>query len=100
MSDLTIEAQNMRDVLLEVMEQKHLEKASLTVERMCALLLDPGLKKLSADEFMNGSAALRTCAEGDLNQLFAIFAHGRTPSSEPVVAPVAEAETVAPAPDK
>ena len=97
-SDLTIEAQDVRDVLLEVMEQKHLGKACLTVERMCTLL-DPR-RKLSADQFVNGSAALRTRAEGDLNQLIAKFADGPTPSSAPVVAPVVDAEMAAPAPKK
>ena len=38
--DLTMEAQEVRDVLLEVMAEKGLGKATLKVERVCALL-DP-----------------------------------------------------------
>ena len=38
--DLTMEAQEVRDVLVEVMAEKGLGKATLKVERVCALL-DP-----------------------------------------------------------
>ena len=38
--DLTMEAQEVRNVLLEVMAEKGLGKATLKVERVCALL-DP-----------------------------------------------------------
>ena len=55
----------MRKVLLEVTEEKGVGKALLKVERLCALL-DPRQKGFSADQLMNGSAALRTCAEEDL----------------------------------
>ena len=43
--DLTMEAQEVRDVLLEVMAGKGLGKATLKVERVCALL-DPRRKSL------------------------------------------------------
>ena len=36
--DLTMEAQEMRDVLLEMMAEKVLGKATLNVERVCVLL--------------------------------------------------------------
>ena len=39
-TELTLEAQDVREVLLEVMEDKGVGKASLKVERLCALL-DP-----------------------------------------------------------
>ena len=42
-----------------------LGKASLKVERLRAFL-DPRWKTLGADQFVNGSAALRTRAEQDL----------------------------------
>ena len=47
-AELTLEAQDMREVLLEVMEEKGVGKASPKVERLCALL-DPRRKALSAD---------------------------------------------------
>ena len=43
--DLTMEAQEVRNVLLEVMAEKGLGKATLKVERVCALL-DPWRKSL------------------------------------------------------
>ena len=62
---LTMEAQEVRDVLLEVMAEKGLGKATLKVERVCALL-DPRRKSLETSQIVNGSAALRTRAEEDL----------------------------------
>ena len=59
LAELTLEAQNVREVLLEVMEDKGVGKASLKVERLCALL-DPRRGALGAHQLMNGSAALRT----------------------------------------
>ena len=61
-AELTLEAQGVREVLLEVMEDKGAGKASLKAERLCALL-DPRRKALGADTLMNGSAAVRTRAE-------------------------------------
>ena len=55
----------MREVLLEVMEDKGMGKTSLKVKRLRALL-DPRRKALGADQVVNGSAALRTRAEEDL----------------------------------
>ena len=43
--DLTLEAREVRDVLLEVMAEKGLVKATLKGERVCALL-DPRRKSL------------------------------------------------------
>ena len=43
-----MEAQDAREVLLEVMEDKGVGKASLKVKRLCALL-DPRRKTLGAD---------------------------------------------------
>ena len=63
--DLTKEAQEVRDVLLEVMAEKGLGKATLKVERVCALL-DPRRKSLDNSQIVNGSATLRTHAEEDL----------------------------------
>ena len=62
-------------------------KASLKVERLCALL-DPRRKALGADQFVNGSAALRTHAEEDLKGVIAEFAYAQTQPSAPVPAPV------------
>ena len=54
----------MRDVLLEVMAENGLEKATLKVARVCALL-DPRPKSLDSSHVVNGAAALRTRAEED-----------------------------------
>ena len=64
-AELTLEAQVVREVLLEVMEDNDVRKASLKVERLCALL-DSRRKAHGADQLVNGSAALRTRAEEDL----------------------------------
>ena len=47
-AELTLKAQDVREVLLEVMEDKGVGKASLKVERLCALL-NPRRKALGAD---------------------------------------------------
>lgn len=97
--DLTTEAQEVREVLLEVMEDKGVGKASLKVERVCALL-DPRRKSLGADQLVNGSAALRTRAEADLKAVIAEFADERTLSPAPVPAPVVNVEAAEPAPKR
>ena len=52
-------------------------KASLKVERLCALL-DPRRKALGADQLVNGTAAFRTRAEEDLKGVIAEFADAQT----------------------
>ena len=89
----------MREVLQEVMEYKGVGKASLKVERLCALL-DPRRKALGADQLVNGSAALRTRANEDLKGVIAEFADAQTPPSGPVPAPVLDVEPAEPAPKK
>lgn len=86
-SDLTLEAQEVRQVLLEVMEEKGVGKALQRVERLSALL-DPRRKSLDAEQLGNGSAALRTAAEADLKAFIANF------SSEPSVSTPAPAPVV------
>ena len=81
----------MREVLLEVMEDKGVGKASLKVERLCALL-DPKRKALGADQLMNGSAALRTHAENDLKGVIAEFEDAQTQPSAPAPASVSDLE--------
>ena len=76
-AELTLEAQGVREVLLEVMEDKGVGKASLKVERLCALL-EPRRKALGADQIVNGSAALTTRAEEDLKGVIADFADAQT----------------------
>ena len=98
-AELTLEAQDVREVLLEVMEDKGVGKASLKVERLYALL-DPRRKALGADQLVNGSAALRTSAEEDLKGVFAEFADAQTQSSAPVPVPILSVEPVEPAPKK
>ena len=89
----------MREVLLEVMEDNSVRKASLKVERLCALL-DPRRKALGADQLVNGSPALRTHAEGDLKASIAEFTDTQTQPSAPVPAPVLDVEPAEPAPKK
>ena len=72
-----MEAQDGREVLLEVMEDKGVGKASLKVERLCTLL-DPRRKALGADQFVNGSTTLRTRADEDLKGVIAEFADAQT----------------------
>ena len=47
-AELALEAQDAREVLLEVVEDKGVGKTSLKVERLCALL-DPRRKTLGTD---------------------------------------------------
>ena len=91
----------MREVLLEVMEDRVVGKASLKVERLCALL-GPRRKTLGAYQLVNGSAALRTHAEEDLKGVVAEFGDAQTQPSVPVPvpAPVLDAEPAEPAPKK
>ena len=98
-AELTLEAQDVRELLLEVMEDKGAGKASLKVERLCALL-DPRRKALGADKLVNGSAALRTRAEEDLKGVVAEFADAQTQPSAPVPALVLDVEPAEPAPRK
>ena len=67
----------MREVLLEVMEDRGVGKASLKVERLCALL-DPRRKSLGADQLVNGCAALRIHTEEDFKGVIAEFADAQT----------------------
>ena len=76
-AELTLEAQGVREVLLEVMEDKGVGKASLKVERLCALL-EQRRKALGAGQIVNGSAALTTRAEEDLKGVIADFADAQT----------------------
>ena len=87
----------MRDVLLEVMEDKGVGRTSLKVERLCALL-DPRWKSLGGDQLVNGSAALEVRAEVDLNALE--FEDARTQPPAPVPAPVANVAPAEPAPKR
>ena len=48
-TELTLAVKDVREVLLEVMEDKGVGKASLKDERLCALL-DPRRKALGADQ--------------------------------------------------
>ena len=91
----------MRDVSLEVMAEKGLGKATLKVERVCALL-DPRRKSLdNSQKIVNGSAALRPRAEEDLKALIETFADGHTPSPAPLpVSSVVNQETAEPAPKR
>lgn len=85
-------------MLLDVIKQD-LGETSLAVERLYALL-HTRRKILSADHFVNGSAAPRTCAEEDLKQLIATFTDGLPQSSAPVLAPVVDVEMAASTPKK
>ena len=76
-AELTLQTQGVREVLLLVMEAKGVGKASLKVERLCALL-EPRRKALGADQIVNGSAALTTRAEEDLKGVIADFADAQT----------------------
>ena len=98
-SELTLKAQDVREVFLEVMEYKGVGKASLKVERLCALL-DPRRKALGADQLVNGSVALRIRAEKDLKRVIAEFADAQTQPSAPVPAPVLDVEPAESAPMK
>ena len=97
--EITLEAQDMREVPLEVMGDKGVGKASLKVKRLCALL-DPRRKALDADQLVNGSAALRTRAEEDLKGVIAEFADAYTQPPAPVPAPVLDVEPAELSPKK
>ena len=71
----------------------------MKVERLCAWL-DPRRKGFGADQFMNGSAALRTRAEEDLKGVITEFAGAQTQSSAPVPAPELDVESAKSAPKK
>ena len=86
----------MREVLLEVMEDKGVGKASLKVERLCALL-NPRRKVLGAEQLVKGSAALRTCAEEDLKGMIAEFAGAQTQPPAPLPAPMLDKQPAEPA---
>ena len=99
-AELTLEAQDVREVLLEEMEDKSVGKASLKVERLCALR-NTSRKALGADQLVNGSAALKTRAEEDLKGVIAVFAGAqKTQSSAPVPAQVLDVEVAEPSPKK
>ena len=98
-AELTPEAQDVREVLLEAMEDKGGGEASLKVECLCALL-DPRRKALGVDQLVNGSAALRTRAEEDLKGVIAEFADTKTQPFAPVPTPVLEVEPAEPVPEK
>ena len=90
----------MREVLLEVKDKEGVRKASLKVERLCALL-DPSRKALGADQLVNSSAALRIRAEINLKGVIAESAHAQTqPSTSSVPAPVLEVGPAESTPNK
>ena len=98
--DLTLEAQEVQDVLLEVMAEKRLGKATLKVKRVYELL-DPRRKSLDDDQFVNGSAAFRIRAKEDLKVLIETFADEHTPSPASLPASsVANEETAKPTPKR
>ena len=98
-AELTLEAQDVREVLLEMMEDKGVGKASLKVERLCTSL-DAGWKALDSDQLVNGSADLRTRAEEDLKGVIAEFADAQAQPPPLVHAPVLGVEPAEPAPKK
>ena len=98
-AELTLEAQDVREVQLEVMEDKGVGSASLKMQRLCTLL-DPRRKALGADQLVNGSTALRTRAEEDLKGVIAEFAGAQTQPSALLPAQVLDVEPVEPAPKK
>ena len=76
-AELTLEAQDVQEALLEVKEDRGVGKASLKVERLCALV-DPRRKALGTDQLVNGSAALSIRIEEDLKGVIAVFAEAQT----------------------
>ena len=98
-AELTLEVQDVREVLQEMMEDKGVEKASLKVERLCALL-DPRQEALGTDQLVNGSAALRTRADEVFKGVIAEIADAQTQRSAPVPVPVLGVEPADPAPKK
>ena len=98
--ELTLKAQDVREVLLEVMEDKSVGKALLEVLRLCALMC-PRRKALGANQFVNGSAAHGTRAKEDLEGVIAESAGAHTqPSAPSVPAPGLDVEPAEPAPKK
>ena len=95
-AELTLEEQDVREVLLEVMEDKSVGNDLLRVERLWALL-DPRWKVLGAGQLVNGTAALRTRAEEDMKGVIAEFADAQTQPPAPVPAPVLDVEPAKPA---
>ena len=89
----------MWEVLLEVIEDKGVGKASLKVGRLCALL-DPRRKALGTGQLVNGSAALRSHAEVDLKGVIAEIADAQAQSSAPVPVPELDVEPAEAAPKK
>ena len=98
-AELTLEAQDVQGVLLEVMVDKSVGKVSLKVERLL-VLLDSRRKALGADQLVNDSADLRTQVEQDLKGVVAEFADAQTKPSAPVPAPVFDVQPAEPAPKK
>ena len=80
-------------------EDKGVGKASLKLERLCALL-DPRRKARGADKLVNDSTALRTRAGDDLKRVIAEFADAQTQPSAPAPAPVSDVESAEPGPNK
>ena len=96
--ELALEVQGVREVMLEVIEVKGVRKASLKVERLCALL-DPRRKALGVNQLVSGSAALRTHAKEDFKGVVAEFMDAaQTQPSAPVPALVLDVEPGEPAP--
>ncbi|CAB1111165.1 unnamed protein product [Ectocarpus sp. CCAP 1310/34] len=93
--DLTTEAQGVRKVLLEVMEEKGVGKALQRVERLSALL-DPRRKDLDATQVGNGDEDLRIAAEADLKKFIATFTAESVPPT-PAPAPVVDVQPAEPA---
>ena len=98
-AELTLEAQDVREILLEVRKDKGVGKASPKVKRLFALL-DPRWKALGADQLVNGSAALKTRAEEDLKGVITEFTNAQTRPFAPVPAPMLDVEPAEPAPEK
>ncbi|CAN0214735.1 unnamed protein product, partial [Ectocarpus fasciculatus] len=81
--ELSLAAQGVLEVLLDVMEEKQVGKAVQQVERLSALM-DPRRKSLDGAQLENGSATLRKKAEEDLKAVIAQF---DVQPSEPAPAP-------------
>ncbi|CAB1100363.1 unnamed protein product [Ectocarpus sp. CCAP 1310/34] len=100
-TDLTVEARCVLEVLLDVMREKGVGSAQVAVERLAAVM-DPRRKLLDSDQLENGSADLRKKAEDDLKAVIAKFDVG--PSTEstavPAPAPVVNTDPAEPAPKK
>eukprot|EP00903_Cladosiphon_okamuranus_P011710 g11013.t1 len=96
-TDLTQEAQDVVEVLLEVLEEKGVGKALQRVERL-SVLLDPRRKKCDTDHVGNGSSVLRAKAEADLKAFIDHFEDGfDTVAPAPAPAANADADAAEPA---